>query len=337
MSKKKAKSLFTVLIAAVCMITMTFTFSTEESFAGGYYPIIYSKATSKKAGEITLKMYWNLSAKERNVFKLKEINDKGNNEWTYVIYQKKGNGAYKKIKALKKLPKTYTIKGLKKNVEYSYKVGCKIHGMTEKITKKVILENTMETTAVTKDSTKHKNVSKIKLSRKSMTLNYGTSKKLKATLAPSSKKVSSKVNWYVGESDDGIIKVDKNGKVTALYTGTGYVYAVSHNGVVAKCKVTVKNPKKKKMGFTYKVLANGVKIIPRKNNPVLYINCNIKDANGEYYDDVDGYYDDIYWLEKVNGKYRDFIVKPKKGHTVIVEAYILGRSKPIQKYSYTGK
>ncbi len=346
MSKKKAKSLFTVLIAAVCMITMTFTFSTEESHAGGE-PLMYAKATSKKAGQITLSLYWDQSFEtngDKN-WSIRKVDDEWcylRNYYTFTIYQKKGSGKYKAIKTFKKLPgkytkksklpSKYTVKGLEKNVKYSYIVGCREVGSV-KANREYVLKNSKATTAVTKNSTKYKNVSAIKLSAKSMTVNCGGSKKLKANLKPNSKKTLRNVTWHVDEQDIGVIKVDKNGKVTGLWEGTGYVYAVSHNGAVAKCKVTVKNPKKKKMGFTYKVTSDGIKFMPNKKNAYLSMYCEILGTDGVYYG-----LDDIPKRNKA-GYYSDFTIKfneLKSGEKLIVRAAPFYSNK-WQKYVYTKK
>ena len=325
--KKHHQSLLTIAIASLCMAVMVFVAAPEESFADGYP--YYAKASSQKAGQITLKLY-----EERAAYLgMGTWNLHPATKWEgeqMAVYQKKGNGAYRRIKVLKSGTKTYTVKNLKKNVKYSFKVISYYKGDPE--FNQASLKNAIPTTAVTKDSTKFRNVSKIKLSKKSMTLNYGNSKKLTATLSPSGTKVSKTVKWYVAEGDNGIIKVNQKGKVTALSVGTGYVYAVSHNGVTAKCKVIVKNPKNKKQGFTYKIMSDGVKIFPRKNNPMLWIDYTVTGENQSFEGTYFGF--SVHYGDSA---YKPIMIKMNKGDKLVVKARDEARGKLIQKYTYTKK
>lgn len=240
--KRHRRSIGAIFVTAFCMVVMIFVVAPEESFADGIPLPYYAKASSQNSGQITLTLYEDWAAHTNmGTWRLQPMEFW--QDGLIAIYQKAGNGSYRRIKLVKARAKTYTVKNLKKNVKYSFKATPYFKGFSD--LNKNYLEITVSTTAVTKDSTKFKNVSRIKLSKKSMTINYGKSKKLTATLSPVGTKVNKAVKWYVAEGDNGMLKVNQKGKVTALSTGTGYVYAVAHNGVVAKCKVTVKNPQKK--------------------------------------------------------------------------------------------
>lgn len=69
-----------------------------------------------------------------------------------------------------------------------------------------------------------------------------------------------------------------------------------------------------------------MKIMPRKNNPLLTIEYTVK---GEGRDDW-GYY-------STEEKYKAIKVKLKKGDKLVVKAYDAARNKLIQKYTYTKK
>ena len=84
------------------------------------------------------------------------------------------------------------------------------------------------------------NTKSVKLNKKKKTLKVGKTFKLKAKLKNGKLKVS-KHRKVAYESDNPkVATVSKSGKVKAVGKGTCYVYAYAQNGVVAKCKVTVK-------------------------------------------------------------------------------------------------
>ena len=81
-------------------------------------------------------------------------------------------------------------------------------------------------------------VSKISLSRTSVTLSKGSSLTLKATISPSNA-TDQKLTW--SSSDSSIVKVSSDGKITAVKNGTANIVCKAANGKSATCKVTVKN------------------------------------------------------------------------------------------------
>ena len=84
------------------------------------------------------------------------------------------------------------------------------------------------------------NNTKVKLSKKKLTLAVGKSKTVKTTLKKGSLKVKNhrKAAWESGNIK--VAKVNSKGKIKAVGKGTCYVYAYAQNGVCAKVKVTVK-------------------------------------------------------------------------------------------------
>lgn len=121
----------------------------------------------------------------------------------------------------------FTVKNLKKNTTYRFKVRAKGGTFSYAITAK-------GKAAKSKDT---KNVSKIKLNKTSIELKEGTSLSLKAALTPSAKALSKKILWST--SDAKVAAVNSKGKVTAKAAGTCTVYARSHNGLTAKCSINV--------------------------------------------------------------------------------------------------
>ncbi|MGN0468441.1 MAG: Ig-like domain-containing protein [Acutalibacteraceae bacterium] len=81
--------------------------------------------------------------------------------------------------------------------------------------------------------------SSVKLNRTSLTLDYGKTYTLTATVSPGNT-TNKKVSW--SSSDTKVAKVDKNGKVTAVGKGSAVITckpADGGNGTAAKCKITV--------------------------------------------------------------------------------------------------
>ena len=87
-------------------------------------------------------------------------------------------------------------------------------------------------------------VNKIQISRKSLTLNNGTKKGLKARLLPSNAN-NKKVKW--SSRNNRVARVTSNGTVLAKHKGKTLIVASSTDGSkkTAKCTVTVKQPVKK--------------------------------------------------------------------------------------------
>ena len=85
--------------------------------------------------------------------------------------------------------------------------------------------------------TKNKKSTSVKLNVKSMTLNKGAYKQLKATITSKS---TDKVTW--NSSNKKVATVDKNGVVAGVKKGKATITAKTSSGKKATCKVTVKVP-----------------------------------------------------------------------------------------------
>ena len=80
-------------------------------------------------------------------------------------------------------------------------------------------------------------IESISLNKSNITLSKGTSEALKATINPSDATDDKTLTWK--SEDENIAKVDGNGKVTGVGTGTTNITVTTSNGKSATCKVTV--------------------------------------------------------------------------------------------------
>ena len=80
-------------------------------------------------------------------------------------------------------------------------------------------------------------IESISLNKSNITLSKGTSETLKATINPSDATDDKTLTWK--SEDENIAKVDGNGKVTVVGTGTTNITVTTSNGKSATCKVTV--------------------------------------------------------------------------------------------------
>ena len=78
----------------------------------------------------------------------------------------------------------------------------------------------------------------ISLNKSTTSLTEGESETLTATIAPSNATGDKTVKW--SSSNEAVVAVDSNGKVTAKKAGTAVITATSSNGKSASCTVTVK-------------------------------------------------------------------------------------------------
>ena len=92
---------------------------------------------------------------------------------------------------------------------------------------------TAECKVTVKDTTNGE--TKVTLNKESITLDLGgvREEELKATVTPTQLEVT----W--SSTDEEIVKVDKEGKVTAVKVGTAEIIAKAKDGTIAKCQVTV--------------------------------------------------------------------------------------------------
>ena len=149
----------------------------------------------------------------------------------YVIYGNKcgKSNNYNKIEEVTGI--SFTQKKLKKGTYYKYLVAAVSGDQVLAVSK---------TIHVATKGGKVGNNTRVKLSKKKISLKAGKSKTIKATLKAGSLKVKShrKVAWESGNVT--IAKVNKKGKITGVKKGTCYVYAYAQNGICAKVKVTIK-------------------------------------------------------------------------------------------------
>ena len=80
-------------------------------------------------------------------------------------------------------------------------------------------------------------IESISLNKSNITLSKGTSETLKATINPSDATDDKTLTWK--SEDENIAKVDGNGKVTGVGTGTTNITVTTSNRKSAACKVTV--------------------------------------------------------------------------------------------------
>lgn len=161
----------------------------------------------------------------------------------YVISRKEhGKKRYKKVKMVAGGKKrTWTDKKVKTGKTYTYVV----KAYKKEKGKKNYGNNSMWVSAkADKRSDRTVNAGKVKL-KKNLTLGLRMTAKCGAKLSPQKYKkgkgkkvISPKIRYR--SSDSRIAAVDSKGVVTAgIDTGSCYIYAMAHNGITAKMKVTV--------------------------------------------------------------------------------------------------
>ena len=153
----------------------------------------------------------------------------------YLIY---GNqcGKGKRYKKLKDVTKTsFTQKKLKKGTYYKYMVlAYKNVGNT-----KVTIAASKTIHAVTKGG-KYGVAKKVTVNKSKVSLKVGNTFKLKAKEIKADKPIKNHRKIAYESSDNSIVTVSKNGKITAVNAGNCYVYVYAQNGIYKKVKVTVK-------------------------------------------------------------------------------------------------
>ena len=128
---------------------------------------------------------------------------------------------------------SYTQTGLKKAKYYKYFVAA--YDSAGNITA------ISKTVHIATKGGKVDNYKRVKVSKKSVTLKQGKSKKVKATgVKPSGKKVKKHRKITFESSDTAIVTVTSSGKITAVGKGSCVVYAYDQTGRATKIKVKVK-------------------------------------------------------------------------------------------------
>lgn len=202
--QKRSKLLAMVLIPVLVMAFMPF--------------LNLPSGTAFAAAKLTAPGNLTAAAKSQTQIALKWSKVSGAKQ--YQVYQDN-----KKIASTKKT--AFTVKKLKKNKTYKFKVKAAGGSFSYTVTAKGTASGSKAT----------KNVSKIKLNKTSVELKEGKRTALKAVLTPSSKLVSKKVTWST--SNAKIASVDTKGAVTAKAAGACTISARSHNGLIAKCRINV--------------------------------------------------------------------------------------------------
>lgn len=150
----------------------------------------------------------------------------------YTVYQYNGKAkTFKKLKTTTK--KSYTVKkNLKKNKVSQFMVQA---FRTEN--KQKVYAPYSKIVSVCPKGSKKKNVTKVKLMGKSLTVEEGTVFRLSKTLKPASKVVSRDVTWT--SSNPHVVNMTEEGTFQALRDGRSTITVSAHNGVSAKIVVWV--------------------------------------------------------------------------------------------------
>ena len=177
----------------------------------------------------------------------------------YIIYRcKPSSKKYVKIHTVScskaGVRKQWTDKKLKKNKIYKYKISSYKNENGEQV------ESSLSDWVSTKTYERGKkkiNARTPELDKKEIYLGLCSSKKLTCYVEPAKygkhkkkKALSTKVRWR--SSDTSVATVDRKGNITAkAKAGKCNVYAIAHNGLRAKVKVTVKNYARVKGYYNY--------------------------------------------------------------------------------------
>lgn len=159
----------------------------------------------------------------------------------YRIYRKvKGSkDGYKRVATTKNLQLVQKQLDNKKTYQYYIVAYKTIDGKKARIGKTLTLYAVM-------NNAKYTEAKKIKLNKKSYSLEVGAKAKIKAVLLKreNEKKMtaeSEKLRFY--STDNTVAEVNANGTITAKGAGTCYIYVVAGNGIPQKIKVTVSKAK----------------------------------------------------------------------------------------------
>lgn len=159
----------------------------------------------------------------------------------YRIYRKvKGSkDGYKRVATTKNLQLVQKQLDNKKTYQYYIVAYKTIDGKKARIGKTLTLYAVM-------NNAKYTEAKKIKLNKKSYSLEVGAKAKIKAVLLKreNEKKMkaeSEKLRFY--STDNTVAEVNANGTITAKGAGTCYIYVVAGNGISQKIKVTVSKAK----------------------------------------------------------------------------------------------
>ena len=159
----------------------------------------------------------------------------------YRIYRKvKGSkDGYQRVATTRNLQLVQKQRDNKKTYQYYIVAYKTIDGKKARIGKTLTLYAVM-------NNVKYTEVKKIKLNKKSYSLEVGAKAKIKAVLLKreNEKKMkaeSEKLRFY--STDNTVAEVNANGTITAKGAGTCYIYVVAGNGISRKIKVTVSKAK----------------------------------------------------------------------------------------------
>ena len=242
----KAKKRIALCSAMVTITTLLLcTGIVKENVKAEENTTIITEQTTNKA--LTAPSYFKgMSSKKGIVLSWKKNNEADG----YIIYK---NG--RKLKTIKSSKTKYADKKVKTNKAYTYEIqSYKNAGGTKTLSAKSLKIKVVKTNA----NSRKQNVTGFENIKKEYKLGIGESSRLKPTVkitkkSKKSKKVkntkkvkqkaySKKIRW--SSSNPSLVKVDKNGRITAASdktTGTAYIYAIAHNGVQKKIKVSVVN------------------------------------------------------------------------------------------------
>ncbi len=164
-------------------------------------------------------------------------------------------------------------------------------------------------------------VTDVKLNVSTKTVEVGKTVNLKATLSPSNATDKS-IKW--SSSNKSVVTVSSTGQIKGMAAGTAVVEAKSHNGMVAKCTITV-NPAKMTITGNSKNY-NSVKISWTKTSNITGYWVYKKDSKGKY--------KNIATVEGDKTSFTDTNLTSGKTYSYKVKAYrLVGKTKYKSKNS----
>lgn len=198
---------------------------------------VYNTTAEENISLNTPKFFWGVS-KSGKMIKLKW--KKTANVDGYIIYK---NG--KKVKNIKNTKKcTWTDTKVKANKGYKYRLAVwkKLNG------KKIVSKKTYKIRVrVTNKESEKVNAANLTTSHKAYILSLNSSKKIKVHVKAGKKEkkkvlLSNKLIW--SSSNEELATVDQTGRVRTnnnMKTGSLYIYARAHNGIMKSIKIDISN------------------------------------------------------------------------------------------------
>ena len=201
-------------------------------------------------------------------------------------------------------------------VDKNGKVTAKKNGTT------TITAKTVNNKTATSKITVTTNPTGIKLNKTSLTIDYGKTAVITATISPSTS-TNKTVSW--SSNNTSVATVDKNGKVTGKSNGTATITAKTSNGKTEKCKVTVK--KQDQLDFSYK--GNGKVKAQFSSETMKIVEKHLYDFNANtFYKVINSYGGFNKYAKSLGGIFGEYYGKKITGRTEydfqMASEYVLG-------------